>query len=49
MTETTAAATKAKNAKHIASPFGLSDYGIPQFEIPKFDLPIWRCRRHFVR
>jgi phasin len=39
MTETTAAATKAKNAKHIASPFGLSDYGIPQFEIPKFDLP----------
>ena len=38
MTETTAAATKAKTAKHVASSFGLPDYGIPNFEMPKFDL-----------
>ena len=37
MTETTTAATKAKTAKHAASPFGLPDYGIPNFEMPKFD------------
>jgi len=34
MTETTTAATKAKTAKHPASPFGLPDYGIPNFEMP---------------
>jgi phasin len=39
MTETTAAATKAKTTKHAASSFGLPDYGIPKFEIPKLDLP----------
>jgi hypothetical protein len=38
MTETTTAATKAKTAKHAASPFGLPDYGIPNFEMPKFDM-----------
>jgi phasin len=38
MTETMAAATKAKTAKHAASPFGLPDYGIPNFEMPKFDM-----------
>src|SRR6201993_3239319 len=38
MTKTTAAATKAKTAKHVASSFGLPDYGIPNFEMPKFDL-----------
>jgi hypothetical protein len=38
MTETTTAATKAKTAKHPASPFGLPDYGIPNFEMPKFDM-----------
>jgi hypothetical protein len=38
MAETTAAATKAKTAKHVASSFGLPDYGIPNFEMPKFDL-----------
>jgi phasin len=38
MTETTTAATKAKTAKHAASPFGLPDYGIPNFEMPKFGM-----------
>jgi hypothetical protein len=38
MTETTTAATKAKTAKRVASPFGLPDYGIPNFEMPKFDM-----------
>jgi phasin len=38
MTETTAATTKAKTAKHVASSFGRPDYGIPNFEMPKFDL-----------
>jgi phasin len=39
MTETTAATTKAKTAKHVVSSFGLPDYGIPNFEMPKFDVP----------
>jgi phasin len=39
MTEATTAATKAKTAKHAASPFGLPDYGMPKFEMPKFDVP----------
>ena len=39
MNETATAATKAKTAKHAASPFGMPDYGMPKFEIPKFDLP----------
>jgi phasin len=38
MTETTAATTKAKTAKHATSPFGLPDYGIKNFEMPKFDM-----------
>src|ERR1700751_3030148 len=38
MKETTAATTKAKTAKHVASSFGRPDYGIPNFEMPKFDL-----------
>jgi phasin len=38
MTETTTATTKAKTAKHAASPFGLPDYGITNFEMPKFDM-----------
>src|SRR5690242_9191901 len=39
MTETATAATKAKTAKHAASPFGLPDYATANFEMPKFDLP----------
>jgi phasin len=38
MTQTTAAATKAKTAKHVAFSFGLPEYGIPNVEMPKFDL-----------
>ena len=37
MTETTA--TKAKTAKHTASPIDVPDYGLPKFEMPKFGLP----------
>jgi phasin len=39
MTETTAAANKAKTAKHAASSFTLPDHGVSKFEMPKFDLP----------
>ena len=39
MTETTAAANKAKTAKHAASSFAMPDYGMPKFEMPKSGLP----------
>jgi phasin len=39
MTETTTAATKAKTAKHAASPFDMPDYGIPKFDLPNMEMP----------
>ena len=39
MTETTAAANKAKTAKHAASSFAMPDYGTPKFEMPNLGLP----------
>src|SRR6266849_5566433 len=34
MNETTTGATKAKTAKHIADPFGMSKYETPKMEVP---------------
>jgi phasin len=34
MNETTAGATKAKTAKHITDPFGMSKYEMPKMEMP---------------
>ena len=39
MTETTAAANKAKTAKHAVSSFAMPDYGTPKFEMPNLGLP----------
>jgi phasin len=39
MTETPAAANKAKPTKQATSSFTLPDYGMPKFEMPKFGLP----------
>jgi len=39
MTETTAAAHKAKTTERAASSFTPPDHGMPKFETPKFNLP----------
>jgi phasin len=39
MTEATGGPTKAKTAKHAASPFGLPGYEIPKFDIPNMEMP----------
>ena len=39
MTEANPAATKAKTAKHTASPFDLPNYEMPKFELPKMEVP----------
>jgi len=39
MTEVTAATTKAKTAKHAASPFGLPKYEIPNSDLPNMEMP----------